>query len=228
MSTENYNYDEQQPFASAEFAENPEPRCPCVLLLDTSTSMEGDSIAELNAGIRTFRNEIFDDSLCMKRVEIAMITFGPVKLVQDFTTVDGFRLPELQANGNTPLGEAISYGLKVLDNRKQVLRTNGIKLFRPWIFLMTDGEPTDEWKHVSSMIHGGEERKSFSFFPLAVEGANLEVLSEISVREPMKLQGVKFREFFLWLSASLKNVSRSNPGDKVSLPDYKPYGWADV
>ena len=228
MSTENYNYDEQQPFASAEFAENPEPRCPCVLLLDTSTSMEGNSIAELNAGLRTFRDELFDDSLCMKRVEIAMITFGPVKLVQDFTTVDGFRLPELHANGNTPMGEAVSYGLKALDNRKQILRSNGIKLFRPWIFLMTDGEPTDEWKHVASKIHGGEEKKSFSFFPLAVDGANLEVLSELSLREPMRLKGVKFREFFLWLSASLKNVSRSNPGDKVSLPDYKPYGWADV
>lgn len=42
MENNSYNYDEQQPFAAAEFAENPEPRCPCILLLDTSGSMEGD------------------------------------------------------------------------------------------------------------------------------------------------------------------------------------------
>jgi uncharacterized protein YegL len=228
MGNHPYNYDEQQPFAAAEFAENPEPRCPCVLLLDTSTSMEGDSIRQLNKGLRTFRDELFEDSLCVKRVEVAIITFGPVKVAQDFTTVDSMRLPSLEASGNTPLGSAVSRGLSLLDNRKRVLRKNGIKLFRPWIFLMTDGEPTDNWKHLPKMIQKGEENKSFSFFPLGVRDANFQILSEISLRDPMKLDGVRFREFFLWLSASLKNVSRSNPGDKVSIPDYKPYGWADV
>ena len=228
MGNHPYNYDEQQPFAAAEFAENPEPRCPCVLLLDTSTSMEGDSIRQLNEGLRTFRDELFEDSLCVKRVEVAIITFGPVKVAQDFTTVDSMRLPSLEASGNTPLGSAVSRGLSLLDERKRVLRKNGIKLFRPWIFLMTDGEPTDNWKHLPKVIQKGEANKSFSFFPLGVRDANFQVLSEISLRDPMKLDGVRFREFFLWLSASLKNVSRSNPGDKVSIPDYKPYGWADV
>ena len=228
MRDREYNYDEQQPFAAAEFAENPEPRCPCVLLLDTSSSMQGESIEQLNAGLKTFRNELFEDSLCMKRVEVAIITFGPVRVIQEFTTVDSLRMPVLEASGNTPLGKAVSRGLSLLDDRKTILRRNGIKLFRPWIFLMTDGEPTDKWSHLKELVATGEERKSFSFFPLAVRGANFDVLSEISVRDPMKLEGVRFREFFLWLSASLKNVSRSNPGDKVSIPDYKPYGWADV
>ncbi|MEZ5307069.1 MAG: hypothetical protein R2684_07985 [Pyrinomonadaceae bacterium] len=228
MSTHNFNFDEQQPFAAAEFAENPEPRCPCVLLLDTSKSMEGESIAQLNAGLQAFRSELFEDSLCLKRVEVAIITFGPVTVEQNFTTVDTLHMPHLTASGNTPLGGAVSRGISLLNERKVLLRKNGIKLFRPWIFLMTDGEPTDDWKHVPQMIHGGEETKSFSFFPLGVQNANFDVLRQISVREPMKLHGVRFREFFLWLSASLKNVSRSNPGEKVSIPDYKPYGWADV
>ena len=72
MNDHTYNYDEQQPFAAAEFAENPEPRCPCVLLLDTSGSMQGDSIEELNHGLQAFREELFNDSLSMKRVEIAV------------------------------------------------------------------------------------------------------------------------------------------------------------
>lgn len=228
MNDHSYNYDEQQPFAAAEFAENPEPRCPCILLLDTSASMQGDSINELNRGLQIFRNELYNDSLAMKRVEVAVVTFGPVRVMHQFTTVDEFQVPTLEASGNTPLGNAVERGLGLLKERKNVLRTNGIKLFRPWIFLMSDGEPTDNWQHIPNVIRNGEENKSFSFFALGVHNANFEILRQISVREPMKLSGIRFREFFLWLSASLKNVSRSTPGDSVSIPDYKPYGWSEV
>lgn len=228
MESNTYNYDEQQPFAAAEFAENPEPRCPCVLLLDTSGSMEGNSIEELNQGLQAFRDEIFNDSLAMKRVEIAIVTFGPVSVLQDFATADMFRPRQMQAAGDTPLGGAVTKGLELLRNRKQILRNNGIKLFRPWIFLITDGEPTDNWAHLPNVIRAGEESKSFSFFALGVRDADFKVLNQISVREPLKLSGVRFKEFFLWLSASLKNVSRSNPGDSVAIPDYKPYGWSEV
>ncbi len=228
MDNHTYHYDEQQPFAAAEFAENPEPRCPCVLLLDTSGSMQGDSIDELNRGLQAFRQELYNDSLSMKRVEIAVVTFGPVSVMHDFTTADQFRPAHLEASGETPLAAAVQRGLGLLKTRKQILRDNGIKLFRPWIFLITDGEPTDKWQHLSQIIREGEENKSFSFFALGVKNANFEVLRQIGVREPMKLQGVRFKEFFLWLSASLKNVSRSNPGDSVPIPDYKPYGWAEV
>jgi uncharacterized protein YegL len=228
MDNHAYNYDEQQPFAAAEFAENPEPRCPCILLLDTSGSMEGESINELNRGLQAFRQELFNDSLSMKRVEIAVVTFGPVSVLQDFTTADMFRPPQLVAAGDTPLAAAVQRGLGLLKTRKQILRDNGIKLFRPWIFLITDGAPTDRWQNLPQIIREGEESKSFSFFALGVKGADFNVLRQISVREPMQLQGVRFKEFFLWLSASLKNVSRSNPGDSVPIPDYKPYGWAEV
>lgn len=228
MSDHTYDYDEQEPFAAAEFAENPEPRCPCILLLDTSGSMQGESIRELNSGLNAFREELFSDSLSMKRVEIAIVTFGPVRVVQDFTTPDELQPMTLTAEGDTPLGAAVDRALGLLKQRKELLRQNGIKLFRPWIFLMTDGEPTDKWQHLPQIIRSGEENKSFSFFALGVNKADFNTLRQIVVREPMKLNGVRFREFFLWLSASLKTVSRSNPGDRVSIPDYKPYGWADV
>lgn len=228
MSDYLYNYDEQEPFAAAEFAENPEPRCPCILLLDTSSSMEGESIQELNRGLQMFRQELFNDSLSLKRVEIAVVTFGPVRVLQDFTTADAFRPAPLEASGDTPLGAAVGRGLALLKERKNILRMNGIKLFRPWIFLITDGAPTDSWAHLPQIIHGGEETKSFSFFALGVHNADFGVLKQLAVREPLKLSGVRFNEFFLWLSASLKNVSQSQPGDKVSIPDHRPYGWADV
>ncbi|MBO9633495.1 MAG: hypothetical protein J7578_10300, partial [Chitinophagaceae bacterium] len=69
---------EQIPFGSESFADNPEPRCPCVLLLDTSGSMSGKPIAQLNEGIQTLKKELLADPLASKRVEIAVVTFGPV------------------------------------------------------------------------------------------------------------------------------------------------------
>jgi len=63
---------DQIPFSLAEFAENPEPRCPCVLLLDTSASMGGRPINELNGGLVTFKDELMADSMAVKRVEVAV------------------------------------------------------------------------------------------------------------------------------------------------------------
>ena len=63
---------DQVPFGSgADFADNPEPRCPCLLLLDTSGSMKGAPIEELNAGIQVFKDELSADPMASKRVEVA-------------------------------------------------------------------------------------------------------------------------------------------------------------
>jgi Mg-chelatase subunit ChlD len=58
----------------AEFAENPEPRCPCVLLLDTSGSMQGDPIKALNQGLQAFKDDLMRDPLASRRVELAVVT----------------------------------------------------------------------------------------------------------------------------------------------------------
>jgi uncharacterized protein YegL len=220
--------DEQKPFIDAELAENPEPRCPCLLLLDTSASMSGSPIAELNEALQVFKNELNADSMTAKRVEVAVVTFGPVELVTDFVAANRFQPPHLQANGDTPLGKAVEVGIELLKERKQRLRDNGIDLYRPWIFLITDGEPTDDWRSVRQSIQEGEEHKSFLFFALGVNKAKFDILQQISIREPLRLRGIEFRPLFRWLSDSLKAVSYSTPGDRVGLPDYKPYGWADV
>ena len=78
-------------FDAAEFAANPEPRCPCILLLDNSGSMDGAPIAALNAGLETFREELGKDELALLRVEVAVVAFGDhPELVQGFVTADQF------------------------------------------------------------------------------------------------------------------------------------------
>jgi uncharacterized protein YegL len=221
---------EQIPFGeNTEFADNPEPRCPCVLLLDTSGSMRGQPVKELNQGIRIFKDELMADEMAAKRVEVAIIGFGPVQTLTDFQTADVFEPPLLQAQGDTPIGAAIEAGLALLEQRKQSYRRNGVAYYRPWIFLITDGGPTDHWQAAAAQVKAGEAANHFSFFAVGVEGARVDVLAQIGTREPLKLKELRFRDLFIWLSKSLGSVSKSAVGDKVELENpATPSGWASV
>ncbi len=212
-----------------EFADNPEPRCPCVLLLDISGSMHGAPIAQLNSGLQMFRDSLQQDKLASLRVEVAIITFGgSAAMVQDFITVDKFIPPTLSSHGGTPMGEAINLALDKLEERKLVYKQAGTSYYRPWVFLITDGEPTDEWKSAAARVQASEERKGVAFFAVGVDKVNLEKLYQIAPKErpPRKLNGLDFASMFVWLSQSLTNVSHSKVGDQVPL---KPAdGWSSV
>jgi uncharacterized protein YegL len=217
---------EQISFETNDFANNPEPRCPCVLLLDVSGSMAGAPLDELNAGLQTFQEELATDSLAMKRVEVGIVTFGPVNVEMPFTSASNFYPPNLQSQGDTPTGAAISRALRMVEDRKQEYRANGISYYRPWVFLITDGQPTDSWTTAAAAIREGEASKKFAFFAVGVQGADMNTLRQISAREPLSLQGLKFRELFQWLSSSLRSVSQSTLGTEVPLES--PQGWGSV
>jgi len=214
-----------------EFAENPEPRCPCVLLLDVSGSMAGEPINELNEGIQLFWQEVSKDPLASKRVEVAVVTFSDdVEVVQDFATIENSQPPVLEAGGATAMGSGILTALDMLRNRKEVYRRNGISYYRPWIFLITDGAPTEPqevMQQAAQAIQQEEAKKGVAFFAVGVKGADMRMLATLSKeRQPLKLKGLAFRELFLWLSASMQRVSSSKVEDKVDLPS--PQGWGQV
>lgn len=220
---------DQLPLFTPEFAENPEPRCACLLLLDTSGSMSGEPIQQLNEAVSLFIEELQSDPLASKRVELGIVTFGPVNVVSEFHNPDMMIAPALQATGATPMGEAIETAVKMVEDRKQLYRSNGMMYYRPWIFMITDGSPTDAWQNAAALVKEGENSKKFAFFSVGVDSADMSTLGQISSRTPLKLKGLRFRELFQWLSSSLKSVSRSRPDEEVALQNpVTPEGWATV
>ena len=106
-----------------QFAENPEPRCPCVLVVDVSSSMYGKPIDALNEGLARFTEELNNDPLASLRVEIAIITFGSTaEVAQDFVTADQFEVPTLVANGITMMSAGINLALNKIEERKRMYR----------------------------------------------------------------------------------------------------------
>jgi uncharacterized protein YegL len=199
-------------------------------LLDTSVSMSGAPINALNEGIKVFKEELNQDDLAAKRVELAVISFdSSVNVVQDFVTADQFEPTELTTGGLTQMGAAIEKALDMISNRKSIYRNNGITYYRPWVFMITDGAPTDSdvvIERVKARIKEEEAKKSLAMFAVGVENADIAKLSEIVVRSPLQLKGLYFREMFSWLSNSITSVSQSRPGEQVPL--LPPSGWSVV
>lgn len=208
------------------FAENPEPRVAVVVAVDISGSMDGAPIQALNAGLQQLKTELQQDSLASKRAEIAVVSFSSqVNVEQDFVTPDAFSPPNLVAGGSTEMGQGLIKALDVIEVRKAEYRTHGVSYYRPWIFLITDGEPTDDITAAAQRVKDAEASKRVAFFAVGVEGADMAKLAAISVRPPVKLTGLNFNKMFEWLSRSLQMVAASQPGDQVALP---AVGWGNV
>jgi uncharacterized protein YegL len=212
-----------------ELPDNPDPRAPCVILLDVSGSMSGAPIDELNRGLQVYQSVIQADKLASRRAEIALVTFGgTIQVVQPFVEARYFQAPTLSTSGDTPMASAVLEGIRLITERKAELKQKGITYYRPWLFLFTDGGPTDGepmWRSAREAIQTGEA-SAFTFFPVGVGGANMTKLGELSLKmPPVSLDGIDFTRFFLWLSKSQSVVGQSQPGQDIKLP---PPDWTNI
>jgi uncharacterized protein YegL len=212
----------QKPLESEiEFADNPDPRAPCILLLDVSGSMAGEPIDELNAGLKAFRAAIEKDVLARRRVEPLVVTFGSdVQVLSSFTTADNFVVPHLTANGVTNMSAAILKSLELLEERKREYKEAGIVYYRPWILLISDGEPTDvdHFPTARRALLAAQKEKKVTTVLIGVQDANMDVLKSLcGGLAPVKLHGLRFEELFRWLSASMARVSQSKTGENIQI-----------
>jgi uncharacterized protein YegL len=211
-----------------ESPENYEQKCCCVLVLDISLSMTGGPISELNEGLKSFYRDIQTDSTTSNRLEVSIVTFNDtvITLVQP-SLVSKFTLPMLVASGGTKLVDGVAEGIRITRARKTWYKQTGQPYYRPWIILMTDADPdnTQDLTGLGTEIKQAMANKDFFFLAIGVQGADMGKLKAIAdpSMPPMKLQGLKFSEFFRWLSASMTTVTNSKDGSKINLPN--PAEW---
>ena len=213
---------------------NPAPRCPVILLLDTSGSMSGQPLKELQAGLEQFLRETSDDETASMSVELEVITFGGnAEIAADFAPVCDIAdmPPLLTANGSTPLGEALSLADAELKARRRLYKQKGIASYKPWIVLMTDGCPNDDYANAAaSMKRLGNEGK-LQYIGIGIgDEADFETLRDILPERPgpVKLKGLCFKEFFKWLTDSLKSVSASSVAEQDNVRLGNVTSWADL
>jgi uncharacterized protein YegL len=191
--------------------------------------MSGTPIAELQKGVETFFTAVNEDEIARTSVESAIVTFGTrVSTLLDFRSIENQEVPRLFASGVTSMGEGVMHALDLLERRKEEYREAGVDYYQPWLVLMTDGYPTDDITAASERIAELVEGRKLSVFPIAIGGADTSVLARLGGgRVPLKLQGLKFSDFFQWLSRSVSRVSQSTPGESVTL-DGGLDSWAQL
>lgn len=225
----------QERFSDISFADNRDPRCPVVIILDKSESMNqvrpGQSaspIDALNSCLDVLTTHLNQDKLARRRVEVSFVSYSThVEPATDFKTVDeGIIIPVLNAEGITSTGAALNEALDAVEKRKEDYKRNGVDYYRPIVMLITDGLPTDSTVEASERLKKMQADKKVSFFPIAVEGADMDNLASLSSTQPLKIKGVAFDSLFAWLSASVASVSSSQVGDRVPLES--PAGWAEL
>ena len=218
-----------------DLVNNPTARVPVCLCLDTSSSMSGMPIKELNEGVRLFYDAIREDETALYSAEVSIVTFGGIaQCIVDFASLEVQpNAPTLFVNGMTPMGEAVNMGLDLLEQRKEEYKERGVDYYQPWLVLMTDGAPNGDSAELSRAINRTVElvnQKKLTVFPIGIgPKADMGVLAQFSPkRPPLKLQGLKFREFFAWLSKSVSKTSQSTPGESIKLDVEGIKGWGEL
>lgn len=211
-----------------------EPHMACVLLLDTSGSMSGNPIESLNQAIRNFKEQTSLDETAKKRVDVAIIEFNDTaRVVQEFTPISQMQPITLSASGLTAMGEGINLAIDKVKERNRFYDEMGTPCFKPWIFMITDGAPTDDISAAKQRILDEESKGShgkLKFWALGVNGYSKEVLTSLTKR-CIALDGADFSGIFNWLAESMVTISVSRVGENPTLTNLPsdahiiPDGW---
>lgn len=211
-----------------EFAQNPEQRCPVILLCDVSGSMD-PFMPDVNAGLRSFREEVARDPVAAERVELAVISFSEeVEIEHEFALMRNFYPPTLTSQSLTDTALGVETAIDMLRARKDNYRMNGIPYYRPWLFLVSDGLPTSsdqELQNAQSKLVQAWQNRELIWFPIGLDRESVIALdSSLVTGVPAKLlRHDRWGEFFSWLSNSVTVVSRSAPGASIRMPPTDPW-----
>ena len=203
---------------------NRNERLPCVLIVDGSDSMKsGNAIDLLNQGLRTFQDDLRSDDTASLRVQVLVIRVGgTADVVTDWIDAINFTAPTIHADGGTPLGAGIELALSKIEQQLGLLKANSIARKKPWVFLMSDGAPTDgqAWENAAARLRKAQVDGSLLGFPIAIGAdANAQELKKAvpEDRAVVQVEAAKFKEMFKFISYSSRSASKGAQGAQLDM-----------
>ncbi|WP_094674836.1 SPFH domain-containing protein [Hydrocoleum sp. CS-953] len=200
-------------------ANSAELKIPVVFVVDTSTSMSGERIDSLNAGIAAFKKEFEPSTKISQSVQLAIITSNSNRReIQDFVNMDEFAPSPLKAEGKTMIGKGINLALREIENYQNNYQSNNIQHSqKPWLFYILGIPPTDtnwqtidkDWQKSTQRAKEAAEANKLNFFLVGVEGVDIINLREIASLQTPRKSLNSFPELFHWIAENLKKVSTS-------------------
>jgi uncharacterized protein YegL len=201
-------------------------RLPVYLLIDCSESMAGPAMEAVSQGVNALVTELRGTPLALETAYLSVITFSrEAKQVMPLTELLDFQPPRFSVRPGTALGAALRLLLRCLkdDVRKTSETIKGD--YKPLVFILTDGEPTDDWELAANEVKSANNPKIANICAIGcgpdADVAVLHYIADVVLFMP-DLSTEAFRKLFMWLSASVKTVSmrlEGGPGDSpINLP----------
>lgn len=183
-------------------------RLPVYLLLDTSGSMSGEPIEAVKNGVQVLISTLRSDPYALETAYLSVITFdSSARQLVPLTELSMFQIPEIQASGATAFGEALT----LLANKvsTEVTKTTAEEKgdWKPIVFLMTDGGPTDNWQQ--GLANFKNQKFGMVVACAAGQGADTNILKQVTeiVVQLDTADSATIKAFFKWVSASVSTSS---------------------
>lgn len=194
-----------------------EPHVACCLLLDTSGSMEGEKIKELNEAIIQFQESVCQDSTSAKRVDVSMVEFNSnIRVVTPFCPILKFKPPQLVAYGATNMATGVRFALEAVHKQVSRYHRTGIECYKPFVLMITDGRPTESMEGIAELIQARESQGRYGhlrFHAIGVKGADMDLLSTLTKRV-LAVDQNAFDSIFDWTSRTMQIISHSQPWEE--------------
>jgi uncharacterized protein YegL len=193
-------------------------RLPVYLVLDNSSSMAGEAIEAVKNGVQVLASTLRQDPYALETAFISVITFNTdAQQLVELTDVVSFQPPNIHAQGVTALGRALHLTAEKINS--EVVKTTPERRgdWKPLIFLMTDGSPTDDWR--PGLAELKKSKPGMIIACAAGTDADLSVLKEISDRVVQLdiTDSAAIKKFFQWISASVSTTSHKIDLSKKDL-----------